>query len=102
MKDVEAFGSLVTRDDIGRGITFGMADVKARARRIRKHIEHIIFFFAFVFAYAIGAFFCPFLLPAGFYFPEIVIHPACFVGGKGNLLLQSTAFKRAASLPAHS
>ena len=41
MKDVEAFHPLVAAEDIRRGVALGMADMKPRARGIRKHVEAV-------------------------------------------------------------
>ena len=43
MQHIEAAHALVARDDIGRGVAFGMADVQARAARIREHVEDVEF-----------------------------------------------------------
>ena len=41
VQDVEALHPLVARNDVRGGIALGMADVQARAARVRKHIEDI-------------------------------------------------------------
>ena len=41
MEDVESVQSLVARDDVGGGVTFGMADVESRAARVGEHVEHV-------------------------------------------------------------
>src|SRR3954469_15472573 len=42
VKHIEAAEPLVTRDDVGGGVAFRMADMQPRPARIRKHIEHIV------------------------------------------------------------
>src|ERR1700730_16094499 len=41
MQDIEPAHPFVTRDDVGRGVTFRMSDVQTGAARIREHIEHV-------------------------------------------------------------
>src|SRR6202140_1020110 len=48
MENVEAAHPLVTRDDIGGGVTFRMSDMQTRAARIRKHVEDVKFRFAWI------------------------------------------------------
>src|SRR3954465_1733761 len=43
MQDIEPSHTLVTGDDIGRGITFRMADMQSLAGRIGEHVQHIEF-----------------------------------------------------------
>jgi hypothetical protein len=43
MQDIESLRALVTGDDVRRRVPLGMADVQAGARRIRKHVEHVVF-----------------------------------------------------------
>src|SRR5207237_3283502 len=45
MQDIKPAHSLVTRDDVGRGVTFRMPDMQTGAARIRKHIKHVEFRF---------------------------------------------------------
>jgi hypothetical protein len=40
--DVEATHALVTGENIGRGVAFGMADVQAGSAGVREHIEDVI------------------------------------------------------------
>ncbi len=41
MKNIEAAHPLITRHDVGGGVTFRMTDVQAGAAWIRKHVEHV-------------------------------------------------------------
>jgi hypothetical protein len=41
MQDVETLRALVAGEDVGGGVSFGMTNVQPRARRIRKHVEHV-------------------------------------------------------------
>jgi len=41
MQHIEAPHSFVARNDIRRGVAFGMADVKTCAARVRKHVEDV-------------------------------------------------------------
>ena len=41
MQHVDAAHALVARDDVGRGVALGVADVEARARRVREHVEDV-------------------------------------------------------------
>src|ERR1700677_258119 len=41
MEDIEAAGAAVAGENVRRGITFGMADVQARAGRVREHVKNL-------------------------------------------------------------
>src|SRR5438045_7166326 len=45
MQDIAAAHSLVTRNDVGGGVTLRMAHVQAGAARIREHVEDVEFGF---------------------------------------------------------
>ena len=42
VKDIKAARSFVAADDIGGGVALGMTYVKARARRVGKHIKRVV------------------------------------------------------------
>ena len=42
VQHVEAAHALVARDDVGRGVALGVADVQPVARRVREHVEHVV------------------------------------------------------------
>src|SRR5881392_4409300 len=41
MKDVAAAHAFVARDNVSRGVTFGMPDVQPSAARVREHVEDV-------------------------------------------------------------
>src|SRR6266481_1791231 len=41
MQNVEAAHAFVSRDDVCRGVAFGVADVQPGPARVREHIEHV-------------------------------------------------------------
>lgn len=45
MKNVETVQAFVTRDDVGGGVTFRMADMQPGAARIGEHVEHVKLWF---------------------------------------------------------
>ncbi len=55
MQDVKTFHAFVPSDDIGRGVSFEMADVKSLAARIREHIEHVKLGFRGIESWFVGA-----------------------------------------------
>ena len=65
VEDIEASGAFITGDDIGRGVALGVADVEARAGRIRKHVEHVVFRLRRVLLGLGGEVFLPERLPVG-------------------------------------
>ena len=73
MEDIEAAVSLVTAEDIACNIAQGMSHVQSRSRRIRKHIQHIVFWTRGILNGPVGLVFHPPGLPFGFYFSEIIV-----------------------------
>ncbi len=43
VEHVFALGALVAGEDVGDGVVLAVAEVQARARRIREHVEHVVF-----------------------------------------------------------
>lgn len=78
MQYIEALHPLVTGDDIGRGIAFGMADMKPRPRRIGKHIEDVILGFVRRIEGLEGLIFEPKILPF-FFDSKMLVRKLCFL-----------------------
>ncbi len=76
VEHVESLEALVARVDVGGYIAKGMPHVQSCARWVRKHVEHIIFWFFRVFRHLVGLIIDPLFLPFLLNLPEIVIH--CF------------------------
>ena len=45
VQDIEAAHAFVATGDIGRGVSFGVSHMETCARRIREHVQNIIFGF---------------------------------------------------------
>jgi hypothetical protein len=43
MQDMIPLGAAISGEDVGGGVTFGMADVQARAGRVGEHVEDVVF-----------------------------------------------------------
>ena len=74
MQHVEAALALVTGEDVRGDVSQRMADVQAGARRIGKHVEHVVFRSRSVDLDAVGSALLPALLPFRFQFFEVVFH----------------------------
>ena len=73
VKDVIALHPLHPRDDVARGVAFGVADVKTLPRRIREHVEGVVFGFGEVMGVAMeGIVLFPVFAPLGFEILKIV------------------------------
>ena len=76
VEDIESVHALVATDDVGGGVSFGVADVEASAAGVRKHVEDEVFGLGGIEAVfagtcgAVGLLVGPALLPAGFEFVE--------------------------------
>ncbi|OPZ01975.1 MAG: hypothetical protein BWZ11_01279 [Bacteroidetes bacterium ADurb.BinA395] len=74
MEYIKTFQSFVTAVNIRCNVTERMADMQPCSRRIGKHIQYIIFGFAWVFNGFINLIVFPICLPFSLYFSEIVLH----------------------------
>jgi len=74
MEYVKAFQPFVTAVDVGCNVTQRMSDMQPCSRRIREHIQNIIFRFVWIFNSFINLMVFPVSLPFSFYFSEIVLH----------------------------
>ena len=72
VQDVEALHAFVARNDVGRRVALGVPDVQARARRIRKHVEDVVFRFRRPIDSPKTLVFLPILLPFGFDFTWVI------------------------------
>ena len=75
MQDVEPFHPLVAAEDVGRGVTFWMTDVKPRSRGIREHVKAVELLLLVVVSVALECLVLepirlPFLLNGG----KVVVH----------------------------
>ena len=64
VQDAVAVGAQVARDDVGRGVALGVADVQAGAGGIGEHVEDVGLGLAGIFLGAEGLVLVPVLLPA--------------------------------------
>ena len=72
VKNIKALHSLHTGNDIGCSITFWMAHMKSLSRRIREHVENVIFWFGKIVCVAVERIFSvPNLTP--FFFDCFVV-----------------------------
>ena len=74
VQHVEAAHALVAGDDVGRGVTLGVADVEAVARRVREHVEDVVLGALWIDLGAEGVVLVPEALPAGLDGAKIVGH----------------------------
>jgi len=74
VEDVESLQTLVTRIDIGGDVPQRMAYMQTRSRRIRKHIEHIVFRPGRIGDRFKSLVVDPVFLPFFFDFGEVIIH----------------------------
>ena len=74
MQHIETPEPFVTRIDVRCDVTQRMTDVQSRPRRIREHVQHIIFRPALIHFDPVGFLLGPTALPFLLYSPEIVLH----------------------------
>ena len=77
MQHIVSAQTFVTGKYVAGYVSERMPNMKSCSRRIRKHIQHIIFGFV-VYLGLIGLVFSPVLLPFLFYLPKIVFHGFVF------------------------
>ena len=73
VQHVETAAALVAADDIGSGVTFGVAHMEARAARVREHVQAVILGLGLIGARLESLMFFPVGLPLGFDLLRIVL-----------------------------
>ncbi len=80
MQYFKAFHPLVTGNNVGSGVAFGVSDMKSASRGIGKHVEDIEFIgIGKIVVCFKGLVLFPVSLPLLLYFGEIVFHCAIFI-----------------------
>ena len=73
VEHVETAAALVAADDIGSGVTFGVAHMEACATRVREHVQAVILGLGLIGARLESLMFFPVGLPLGFDLLRIVL-----------------------------
>ena len=74
MEDVEALQALVAGKDVTGDVSQRMSDMQARARRIREHVQDVIFRFGAVGLSLVRLVLSPPILPLSFNLDKIIFH----------------------------
>ncbi len=74
VEDLLAVHARLATDDVGRGVALGVSDVETCTTGIRKHIQHVVFFFFGILLCFKEFFLSPVFLPLGFDLLVLVLH----------------------------
>ena len=80
VEHVETAAALVAADDVGGGVTFGVAHMEASATRVREHVQAVILGLGLIFARLESLMFFPVGLPLGFDLLRIILSHDLYLG----------------------